>query len=100
MTQDHELEQIKSKIQNHLITSGNYEKINQSLKLQLYESGWYDKVSTMTLNQLQVNFDNDEPITFANLMQFVKPKAELLVPDTVKDDIMTKIKQYLHDVVE
>lgn len=100
MTQDQELEQIKSKIQDHLISSGTYETINQNLKLKLYESGWYDKISSLTLKELQNNNDNNEPINFNDLFQLVKPKAEDLVPNDVKNEIMEKIKDYLEDVTQ
>lgn len=94
--QDEELLQIKSKIQNHLISSGNYDKINKSLKLQLIEQGWYDKLNTMCLNELN---DNDD-CNFNDLYNKVKPKAHELVPENVKQDILNKIKEYLDDVIQ
>lgn len=98
--QDQDLEQIKSKIQDHLISSGSYEKINKQLKLQLYESGWYDNVSQLALSELQNNSEKDRAMTFDQLFSFVKPKAQDMVPGDVKKDTMDKIKDYLDDVIE
>lgn len=57
MTQQDELDQIKSKIQEHLVASGNYDLINKQLKLQLYESGWYDKVAQIANDRLNEGGD-------------------------------------------
>lgn len=97
---DQDLEQIKGKIQDHLITSGNYEKINKQLRLQLYESGWYDKVSQLALQELQNKDDDNKALTFDQLLSLVKPKAQDMVPDNVKGDTLQKIKEYLDDVIQ
>ncbi|KAK6459724.1 protein SUS1 [Scheffersomyces xylosifermentans] len=94
--QSEELDQIKSKIQEHLISSGNYDIINKQLKLQLYESGWFDKVSQLANRELQDNSNQN----FDQLFSFVKPKAEELVPQKVKDEILEKIKDYLEDIIQ
>ncbi|CUM66970.1 uncharacterized protein PRCAT00004657001 [Priceomyces carsonii] len=95
--QQEELDQIKSQIQEHLVTSGNYDIINKQLKLQLYESGWFDKVSRLATRELQ---SNSGEVKFDQLFAFVKPKAEEMVPAKVKEDIMDRIKDYLNDAVQ
>jgi Transcription factor e(y)2. len=92
-----ELDQIKSQIQEHLISSGNYDIINKQLKLQLYESGWFDKVSQLTNQELQ---ENNNGTNFDQLFAFVRPRAEELVPATVKEDILEKIKDYLDGIIQ
>lgn len=106
--QQDELDQIKSKIQDNLISSGNYDIINKQLKLQLYESGWYDKVSQIASRELmdhqqEVNSSNSNKkneLTFDQLFAFVKPKAEELVPNEVKQDILNRITKYLDDIIQ
>ncbi|KAL6453147.1 SUS1 Transcription and mRNA export factor SUS1 [Candida maltosa Xu316] len=96
-----ELDQIKSRIQDHLISSGNYDIINKQLKLKLYESGWYDKVSQIASNELNEQHDkNNKDLTFDQLFSFLKPKAEDLVPNDVKQDILQRITQYLDDIIQ
>ncbi|KAG2735902.1 hypothetical protein G9P44_002116 [Scheffersomyces stipitis] len=94
--QSEELDQIKSKIQEHLISSGNYDIINKQLKLQLYESGWFDKVSQLASRELSDKSDQN----FDQLYSFVKPRAEQLVPAKVKEDILEKIKDYLEEIIQ
>lgn len=98
--QQEELDAIKSQIQEHLISSGNYDIISKQLKLQLYESGWFDKVSQISNRELQENFNDDKNINFEKLYSFLKPKAEELVPDNVKEVIIEKLKVYLDDVIQ
>ncbi|KAI5952706.1 SUS1 [Candida jiufengensis] len=98
--QQTELDQIKSKIQDHLIASGEYELINKQLKLQLYESGWYDKVAQITNKQLNNNNKQEETSNIGDLYAFVKPKAEELVPQDIKENIMKKIEQYLNEIID
>ncbi|KAK6460418.1 protein SUS1 [Scheffersomyces coipomensis] len=102
--QQEELDQIKSQIQDHLISSGNYDIINKQLKLKLYESGWYDKVSQLTNQQLtessKSNGNDEGQINFDQLMANVKPKADELVSKNVKQEIMEKIKDYLEEIIQ
>jgi len=93
--QQEELDRIKAQIQQHLISSGNYDVITKQLKLQLYESGWYDKLNQVASRELQ-----DNNYTFDQLYSFMKPKAEEMVPDSVKNDILQKITDYLEDIIE
>lgn len=97
MTSQKELDQIKSKIQDYLISSGNYDVINKQLKLQLYESGWFDQVSKLATKELQ---DADKEVTFEELFSFVRPKAESFVPEQIKSNILEKIQDCLEDVVQ
>ncbi|CAH2354227.1 transcription and mRNA export factor Sus1p [[Candida] railenensis] len=92
-----DLDQIKAQIQDYLISSGNYEIINKQLKLQLYESGWFDQVTQLASKELQ---ENGKEMTFEELFAFVRPKAEKFVPEQVKSDILEKIQDYLEDVVQ
>lgn len=94
-----ELDNIKAQIQQHLVSSGNYDIINKQLKLQLYESGWFDKVSQIANRELQQPQQKEQQ-NFDQLYSFLKPKAEELVPQKVKNDILEKIKDYLDDVIQ
>ncbi|CAK9438951.1 uncharacterized protein LODBEIA_P31750 [Lodderomyces beijingensis] len=100
--EEDEINQIKFKIQDHLISSGNYELINKQLKLQLYESGWYDKVAQITNKELSNGNDTSSkrPKSLNELYTSIKPKAEELVPDEVKENIIRKIEQYLDGILE
>ncbi|CAN3365021.1 transcription and mRNA export factor Sus1p [Diutina catenulata] len=91
-----ELDQVKSQIQSHLVSSGNYDAINKQLKVSLYKSGWFDEVSDLAKAELTQKQDAN----FNELYQSVKPKAEDLVPEQVKKEIMDRIRQYVEDIVQ
>lgn len=93
--QQEELDRIKAQIQQHLISSGNYDIINKQLKLQLYESGWYDQLNQLSTRELQETGGN-----FEQLLGFIKPKAEEMVPSGVKEDIVERIKDYLEGIID
>lgn len=94
--QQDELDAIKAQIQDHLILSGTYDIVSKQLKLQLYENGWFDQVSQVASRELEESDD----IKFERLFSFLKPKAEELVPTSVKEDIIDKLKVYLEDVIQ
>ncbi|KAK7677808.1 SAGA histone acetylase and TREX-2 complexes component [Cerrena zonata] len=101
MTQhQEELDAIKSQIQEHLISSGNYDLISKQLKLQLYESGWFDKVSQVANWELKERSENDQNINFDQLFSSLKPKAEEIVPQEIKEETLQKLKVYLDDVIQ
>lgn len=88
-------DEIKAKIQEHLVTTGNYELISKRLKLQLYESGWFDQVAQEATRELQNQSSSETPVNFEHLYAVLKPKAEEMVPDNVKQDVTEKIREYL-----
>lgn len=90
------LDQVKSQIQSHLVSLGNYDAINKQLKVSLYKSGWFDEVSDLAKAELTQKQDAN----FNELYQLVKPKAEDLVPEQVKKEIMDRIRQYVEDIVQ
>lgn len=87
---------IRAKIQNHLVSLGNYDVISKQLKLKLYEAGWFDEVTQEANKELQANSDTN----FDQLYSSLRPKAENMVPAGVKEEIMGKIRDYLDDVIE
>lgn len=91
-----EFDAIRAKIQDHLVSLGNYDVISKQLKLKLYEAGWFDEVTQEANRELQENSDTN----FDQLYSSLRPKAEGMVPAGVKEEIVAKIKEYLDDVIE
>lgn len=91
-----DLDAIRAKIQNHLVSLGNYDIISKQLKLKLYEAGWFDEVTQEANKELQEHSETNFDLLYTNL----RPKAEKMVPESVREEIMGKIKQYLDDVIE
>jgi enhancer of yellow 2 transcription factor len=94
--QQTELDQIKSQVEDYLISSGNYDIVNKQLKLQLYESGWFDQVAQLATKELQ---ESQREMTFEELFAFIRPKAEKFVPEHIRANILEKLQDQLEDVV-
>ncbi|CAN3374561.1 hypothetical protein DIURU_001040 [Diutina rugosa] len=90
-----QLDQVKSQIQDQLVSSGNYDDISRQLKVQLYESGWFDQVQKLAVSELGGGNEN-----FDHLYQAIKPSAEELVPQHVRDEITEKIRRYVEEIVQ
>ncbi|KAL7664599.1 hypothetical protein ABC855_g2744 [[Candida] zeylanoides] len=93
--QQTELDQIKSQVEDYLISSGNYDIVNKQLKLQLYESGWFDQVAQLATKELQ---ESQREMTFEELFAFIRPKAEKFVPEHIRANILEKLQDQLEDV--
>lgn len=94
-----DLEAIKAQIQSHLVDLGNYDLISKRLKLKLYESGWLDQVTQLATKELEAQ-PKDTTVNFDQLYSTLKPQAETLVPASVKEDTMQKLREYLDDVIQ
>lgn len=100
MAQQEVLDEIKSKIQEHLVSSGNYDIINKQLKLLLYESGWIDQVRQLAVSAIQESLNKGQQLNFENLYAHVKPKAEEIVPEEVRKDTLERLRVYLEDIIQ
>lgn len=86
------LDEVKSQIQDHLVSLGNYDAISRQLKLLLYEAGWFDQVLKLVSDELSTS-DNFNQVYLA-----VKPQAEQMVPEDVKKQIMDQIRNYVEEI--
>lgn len=93
-----ELSAIKAQIQDHLVSLGNYDIISKQLKLRLYDSGWFDNITQAASRELELH--RGEPLNFERLYEYLRPKAEEMIPLSVKDDVMAKIREYLDDNIQ
>ena len=95
-----ELDQIKALIQDNLILLGKYDYINKHLKLKLYEAGWFDEIAQLASNELAESQKNNKETSFEELYAALRPQAESMVPESVKEEILEKINDYLSEVVQ
>ncbi|ODQ62496.1 hypothetical protein WICANDRAFT_60552 [Wickerhamomyces anomalus NRRL Y-366-8] len=91
-----ETDLLKAKIQERLIESGEYDRISTALKQKLAESGWYDNIKSIANDQIS----HEDSLNFSRLNQQLEPKALEMVPESVKNDTLLQIKQFLETVVE
>lgn len=96
---DENLQAIKAQIQTHLVDLGNYDVISKTLRIKLYESGWLDQVTQLAVKELEAQ-PAGAALSFDELYNSLRPKAEKLVPEAVKDDTKAKIRAYLDDAIQ
>ncbi|XP_072936648.1 enhancer of yellow 2 transcription factor-like [Epargyreus clarus] len=76
-----------------LVLSGDRERFKELLRRRLIECGWKDQVRMLCRDMVKESEMGS--ITFDVLVTRVTPKARALVPDTVKKELLQKIKTHL-----
>uniref|UniRef100_A0A6M2DNH0 Enhancer of yellow 2 transcription factor n=1 Tax=Xenopsylla cheopis TaxID=163159 RepID=A0A6M2DNH0_XENCH len=77
----------------HLIMTGDKERFRTLLQSRLTECGWRDQIKLMCRQIVKEKADSN--ITVEMLVNEVTPKARAIVPDTVKKELLHKIKKQL-----
>lgn len=70
-----------------------YFRLKELLRRRLVECGWRDQVKLICKDLIKEHFKEDP--NFDMLLQMVTPKARSLVPDSVKKELLQKIKSQL-----
>ncbi|CAH0404828.1 unnamed protein product [Chilo suppressalis] len=76
-----------------LILSGDRERFKELLRKRLIECGWRDQVRMLCRDVVKERENSD--VSFDMLVNRVTPRARALVPDTVKKELLQKIKTHL-----
>ncbi|KAK9477349.1 transcription factor e(y)2-domain-containing protein [Lipomyces japonicus] len=88
--------EIREKVHEKLIESGEYERISSILRQKLLETGWYDKVNELAYDKLKAQ----ENPNFEKLVNDIEPKSLALISDDIKIEILTMIKTFLETVID
>ncbi|CAF1396475.1 hypothetical protein I4U23_017434 [Adineta vaga] len=85
--------QIRASLNAKLIESGERERMKQLLRQRLMEYGWRDQMKAYCKDIVkQKGLEN---ITVDELVQEITPKGRALVPDSIKKEMLTVLRQYL-----
>ncbi|XP_059612880.1 enhancer of yellow 2 transcription factor [Phlebotomus argentipes] len=74
------------------ILTGDRARLKDLLRNRLIECGWTDQVR---LNCREIVKAEDGKVNVDQLVQQVTPKARTMIPDTVKKELLQKIKTLL-----
>ena len=85
--------QMRSAINQQLIETGERERLKQLLRDRLAESGWRDQLKQHCKEMVRER--GLEQITVDDLVRDITPKARQLVPDTVKKELLHRIRNFL-----
>lgn len=88
--------EMKDKINQKLIETGEKEKLKQVLRAQLIECGWRDELKAHAKQIVKER--GVENVTVDDLIAEITPKARETVPDSVKRDLLQRIKAFLQNV--
>ncbi|KAL0274097.1 UNVERIFIED_CONTAM: hypothetical protein PYX00_006609 [Menopon gallinae] len=80
-------------VQRQMMASGELDRMRELLRARLAECGWKDQ---MVLLCRKVVAENDiNTLTVDDILDKITPQGRALVPDTVKKELLQKIKTYL-----
>lgn len=85
--------QMRATVNQRLIESGEREKLKEILRSRLVECGWRDQVKSHCKEIVKQR--GLENVTVDDLVTEVTPKARQLVPDSVKKELLQKIRTFL-----
>uniref|UniRef100_A0A1B0EU97 Enhancer of yellow 2 transcription factor n=2 Tax=Lutzomyia longipalpis TaxID=7200 RepID=A0A1B0EU97_LUTLO len=74
------------------ILTGDRARLKDLLRLRLIECGWTDQLRLMCREVVKAE---DGKVNVDQLVQQVTPKARTMIPDTVKKELLQKIKTLL-----
>ncbi|EGZ14821.1 hypothetical protein PHYSODRAFT_354729 [Phytophthora sojae] len=86
-------EQVKARISEWLVQSGEKERLKQLLRLKLVECGWRDEMK-LHCKEVIRNKGIDQ-VTVEDLIEEITPKGRASVPEDVKNDLLEKIKAFI-----
>ncbi|CAD5116421.1 DgyrCDS5312 [Dimorphilus gyrociliatus] len=84
---------IRETINQKLEETGEKEKLKRLLRMRLDECGWREKVRAYCKQVIRER--GIETVSVDDLVAEVTPKGRALVPDTVKKELLHKIRQFL-----
>lgn len=86
-------QQMKTLIHQKLIASGEKERLKEHLRARLIECGWRDQLK-LEAKEI-VKEKGLERVRLDDLVAEITPKGRQTVPDAVKRELLTKIKDFL-----
>ena len=86
---------LRTQINQKMIESGEKEKLKEILRTRLEEFGWPEQVKEVARDCVKVK--GAEKITVDELVTEITPKGRALVPDSLKRELLQRIKKFLDD---
>jgi len=85
--------QMRTAVNQKLIESGEKERLKELLRTRLIECGWRDQLRAECKEV--VREQGLENVTVDDLVTAITPKGRALVPDSVKKELLQRIKTFL-----
>ncbi|XP_034560720.1 transcription and mRNA export factor ENY2-2-like isoform X1 [Notolabrus celidotus] len=85
--------QMRAAINQKLIEMGERERLKELLRAKLVECGWKDQLKAHCKDVIKEK--GLEHVTVEDLVTEVTPKGRALVPDSVKKELLQRIRAFL-----
>ncbi|XP_056331794.1 transcription and mRNA export factor ENY2 [Danio aesculapii] len=85
--------QMRAAINQKLIEMGERERLKELLRAKLIECGWRDQLKALCKEVIKEK--GIENVTVEDLVAGVTPKGRALVPDSVKKELLQRIRAFL-----
>jgi enhancer of yellow 2 transcription factor len=85
--------QMRAAIKQRLVETGERECLKELLRAKLIECGWKDQLKAHCKEVIKEK--GREHITVDDLMAEITPKGRTLVPDSVKKELLQRIRTFL-----
>ncbi|KAJ6663085.1 hypothetical protein lerEdw1_010678 [Lerista edwardsae] len=85
--------QMKATINQKLIETGERERLKELLRAKLIECGWKDQLKAHCKDVIKEK--GLEHVTVDDLVAEITPKGRALVPDSVKKELLQRIRTFL-----
>ena len=90
--------QIRTQINEKLTESGEREKLKELLRARLIESGWRDNLKTKCKEIIQNK--GLEKITVQQLVEEITPYARSTVPENIKSELLSHLREFIQVQLE
>lgn len=88
-----EVHEVKQKIQQKLIESGEYARLRESLSARLAESGWKEEIKRLCQEAIRTR--GTENVSIEELVEEVAPRAKAIVPPKVRRRTLEAVQRFL-----
>ncbi|KAF4087966.1 hypothetical protein AMELA_G00077410 [Ameiurus melas] len=85
--------QMRAVINQKLIEMGERERLKELLRAKLIECGWRDQLKAHCKEVIKEK--GIENVTVEDLVAGITPKGRALVPDSVKKELLQRIRAFL-----
>ncbi|XP_043205389.1 transcription and mRNA export factor ENY2-like [Amphibalanus amphitrite] len=85
--------QMRTSVNQKLIETGEKERLKELLRTRLIECGWRDQLKVQCKEVVREK--GLENVTVDDLVTVITPKGRALVPDSVKKELLQRIKTFL-----
>jgi enhancer of yellow 2 transcription factor len=85
--------ELKSLIHQRLLESGEKDRLREHLRARLVDCGWRDQVKLEAKRIVRER--GLERVHLEDIVAEITPRGRSTVPDEVKRELLTKIKEYL-----